>query len=180
MSEREITIKQFWKLRRIYWFIPSSLVSPVNGAKFTKKLWILCISICLHLLKGTSRRFSQHSHLRLVYFTIFFLHVIKHGLDWIGKTWTGLVKHGLIKHGVIKHGLIEHGVINWHGLIKKKYSQHKQIQDFLFCSLFRSSKLLILMNQWVNVSNIIFVLWCRSANNNVAARETKKNNNKKK
>ena len=42
----------------------------------------------------------------------FFLHVIKHGLDWIGKTWTGLVKHGLIKHGVIKHGLIEHGVIN--------------------------------------------------------------------
>ena len=46
-----------------------------------------------------------------------------------------------------------------------KYSQHKQIHDFLFCSLFRSSKLLILMNQWVKFSNIIFVLWCRSANN---------------
>ena len=25
-------------------------------------------------------------------------HVIKHGLDWIGKTWTGLIKHGVIKH----------------------------------------------------------------------------------
>ena len=46
-----------------------------------------------------------------------------------------------------------------------KYSQHKQIHDFLFCSLFRSSKLLILMNQWVKFSNIIFVLWCRSVNN---------------
>ena len=38
-------------------------------------------------------------------------HVLRHGLDWIGKTWTGLIKHGLIKHGVIKHGLIKHGVI---------------------------------------------------------------------
>ena len=31
-------------------------------------------------------------------------HVIKYGLDWIGKTWTGLIKHGLIKHEVIEHG----------------------------------------------------------------------------
>ena len=37
-------------------------------------------------------------------------HVIKHGLDWIGKTWTGLIKHGLIKYVVIKHWLIKHGV----------------------------------------------------------------------
>ena len=35
-------------------------------------------------------------------------HLIKHGLDWIGKTWTGLTKHGLIKHVVIKHGLKKH------------------------------------------------------------------------
>ena len=33
-------------------------------------------------------------------------HVIKHGLDWIGKTWTGLTKHGVIKHGLIKQGVI--------------------------------------------------------------------------
>ena len=65
-------------------------------------------------------------------------HVIKHGLDWIGKTWTGFIKHGLIKHGVTKHGEI------W--INKIKHSQHLQIYDFVFCSLFRSSKLLILMN----------------------------------
>ena len=29
----------------------------------------------------------------------------------------------------------------------------------------RNSKLLIRMNQWVNILNIIFFLWCRSANN---------------
>ena len=44
-------------------------------------------------------------------------HVIKHGLDWIGKTWTGLIKHGLIKHGLIKHALIRHGLIK-HAVIK--------------------------------------------------------------
>ena len=45
-------------------------------------------------------------------------HVIKHGLDWIGKTWTGLIKHGVIQHGEI-----------W---IKEiKYSQHKQIHAWL-------------------------------------------------
>ena len=66
-------------------------------------------------------------------------HVIKYRLDWTGKTWTGLMKHGLIKHGVIKHGE------KWINNIK--YSQHKQIHDFLLLSLFRSSKLLILMNQ---------------------------------
>ena len=33
-------------------------------------------------------------------------HVIKHRLDWIGKTWTGLTKHGVIKHGLIKQGVI--------------------------------------------------------------------------
>ena len=33
-------------------------------------------------------------------------HVIKHGLDWIGKTWTGLTKHGVIKHGLIKQEVI--------------------------------------------------------------------------
>ena len=32
--------------------------------------------------------------------------MIKHGLDWIGKTWTGLIKHGLIRHGLTKHRLI--------------------------------------------------------------------------
>ena len=26
-------------------------------------------------------------------------HVIKHELDWIGKTWSGLITHGVIKHG---------------------------------------------------------------------------------
>ena len=76
-------------------------------------------------------------------------HVIKYKLDWTGKTWTGLMKHGLIKHGVIRHGLIKHGVIK-HGekwINNIKYSQHKQIHDILLLSLFRSSKLLILMNQ---------------------------------
>ena len=96
----------------------------------------------------------------------FLRYVIKYGLDWIGKTWTGLIKHGIMKHGLIKHGVIKHGVIK-HGVIKHgeiwinniKYSKHKQMHDLiLFCSLFRSSKLLNVMNQRVNFSNIIFVL----------------------
>ena len=49
--------------------------------------------------------------------------------------------------------------------VSRIFSLWKQIHDVLFCSLFRSSKLLILINQLVNFSNIIFVLWCRSANN---------------
>ena len=43
--------------------------------------------------------------------------VMKHELDWIGKTWTGLIKHGVIKHGLIKHGVINLGLIK-HGVIK--------------------------------------------------------------
>ena len=53
-------------------------------------------------------------------------HVIKYGLEWIGKTWINKKwrdKHGLIKHGVIKHGLIKHGVIK-HGLIKHAVMKH--------------------------------------------------------
>ena len=80
------------------------------------------------------------------------------------RPWEPMGSHDkhVIKHGLIKHGLIKHGKM-WINIIK--YSQHKQMHEFLFCSLFRTSKLLILMNQWVTFSNIIFVLWCRSANN---------------
>ena len=49
--------------------------------------------------------------------------------------------------------------------VSRIFSSWKQIHDFLFCLLFRSSKLLILINQGVDFSNIIFVLWCRSAKN---------------
>ena len=63
-------------------------------------------------------------------------------MDWINETWinkTWSDKAWINKHGVIKHGE------KWINNIK--YSQHKQIHDFLLLSLFRSSKLLILMNQ---------------------------------
>ena len=95
--------------------------------------------------------------------------VIKHGWVKHGVTKQGLIKHGVIKHGLIKHVVTKHGEI-W--INKIKYSRHKQMHDFLFCSLFRSSKLLILMNQFVNFSNIIFVLWCRSANNAIVRLKT--------
>ena len=58
-------------------------------------------------------------------------------MDWINKTWSD--KTGINKTWSEKHGEI------WINIIK--YSQHKQIHDFLLLSLFRSSKLLILMNQ---------------------------------
>ena len=52
-------------------------------------------------------------------------HVIKYGLDWIGKTCTGLIKHSLIKNGEIKHGSIKHAVIKHavmkHGLKRRFY-----------------------------------------------------------
>ena len=54
-------------------------------------------------------------------------HVIKYGLDWIGKTWTGLIKDGVIKHGLIEHGLIKHEVIK-HGLIKDGVRKHGLIK----------------------------------------------------
>ena len=73
-------------------------------------------------------------------------HVIKYGLDWIGKTWTGLIKDGVIKHGlkidgvikhglikdeVIKHGLIKHGLIK-DGVIKHGLIKHGVIKHGLF------------------------------------------------
>ena len=48
-------------------------------------------------------------------------HVIKDGLDWIGKTWTGLIKHAVIKHGVKTVKLIQK-------LSPRDYTLHAPVQ----------------------------------------------------
>ena len=46
----------------------------------------------------TKRNRKQYCTVKLVKFPVSGMlggHVIKDGLDWIGKTWTGLIKHGV-------------------------------------------------------------------------------------